>query len=90
MRGPVQPLELPKMRMLHQRLSVLPAVNVLTEIEREWAALKDRIEFPLKGSVAIAVGSRGISNLTEVVWQSPAVRRDGNTRNFLIPQGFEP
>ena len=58
-------LELPKMRMLHQRLSVLPAVDVLTEIEREWADLKDRIKFPRRGRVAIAVGSRGISNLAE-------------------------
>jgi hypothetical protein len=39
-------LELPKMRMLHQRISVLPAVDVLMEIEREWADLKDRIQFP--------------------------------------------
>jgi len=35
MQASAQPLELPKMRMLHQRLSVLPAVDVLTEIERE-------------------------------------------------------
>ena len=59
-----QRLELPKMRMLHQRISGLPAVDVFTEIEREWADLKDRIAFPWKGSVAIAVGSRGISNLS--------------------------
>jgi hypothetical protein len=49
-------LELPKMRMLHQRFSVLPAVNVLTEMEREWADLKDRIELPRKGSVAVGIG----------------------------------
>ncbi|MCX5879735.1 MAG: hypothetical protein NTY44_11570 [Deltaproteobacteria bacterium] len=54
-----QELVLPEMKMLHQQLSVLPAVDVLKEIEREWAELKDRIEFPSKGSVAIAVGSRG-------------------------------
>jgi len=44
-----QRLELPKMRMLHQRTSGLPAVDVFTEIEREWAALKDRIAFLGKG-----------------------------------------
>jgi hypothetical protein len=42
-----QELVLPEMKMLHQQLSVLPSVDVLKEIEREWAELKDRIEFPL-------------------------------------------
>ena len=85
MQASAQPLELPKMRMLHQRLSVLPAVNVLTEIEREWAALKDRIEFPRKGSVAIAVGSRGISNLTEVVRTVVEKLKKAGCEPFIVP-----
>jgi len=80
-----QLLELPKMRMLHQRLSVLPAVNVLTEMEREWADLKDRIELPRKGSVAIAVGSRGISNLTEVVRTVVMKLREAGCEPFIAP-----
>ncbi len=44
MQASAQPLELPKMRMLHQRLSVLPAVNVLTEMEREWSFDRDLLE----------------------------------------------
>jgi hypothetical protein len=39
MRASAKPLELPIMKMVHQRLSVLPAVNVLKEMGREWAAL---------------------------------------------------
>jgi hypothetical protein len=80
-----QLLEIPKMRMLHQRLSVLPAVNVLTEMEREWADLKDRIELPRKGSVAIAVGSRGISNLTEVVRTVVMKLREAGCEPFIAP-----
>ncbi len=78
-------LELPKMRMLHQRFSVLPAVNLLTEMEREWADLKDRIELPRKGSVAIAVGSRGISNLTEVVRTVVVKLREAGCVPFIVP-----
>jgi hypothetical protein len=71
--------------MLRQRLSVLPGVNVLAEMEREWADLKDRIELPRKGSVAIAVGSRGISNLTEVVRTVVIKLREAGCEPFIAP-----
>ena len=85
MQSPAQPLDLPNMRMLRQRLSVLPGVNVLAEMEREWADLKDRIELPRKGSVAIAVGSRGISNLTEVVRTVVIKLREAGCEPFIAP-----
>ncbi len=44
-----QRLQLPKMRMIHQPPSGQPAVDVLREIEREWAGLKDRIGSLRKG-----------------------------------------
>jgi hypothetical protein len=80
-----QELELPRMKMLHQQLSVLQAVDVLIEIEREWAELKERIEFPLKGSVAIAVGSRGISNLAEVVRAVVKKLKEVGCEPFIVP-----
>ena len=80
-----QELVLPEMKMLHQQLSVLPAVDVLKEIEREWAELKDRIEFPSKGSVAIAVGSRGISNLAEVVRAVVKKLKKAGCEPFIVP-----
>jgi hypothetical protein len=73
------------MRRIHQSLSVLPAVNVLMEIEREWAALKGRIELPQKGRVAIAVGSRGISNLTEVVRTVVTKLKTAGCEPFIVP-----
>ena len=85
MRGAAQPLELPKMRRVHQRLSVLPAVDVLTEIEREWSAMEKRIEFPRRGSVAVAVGSRGISNLTEVVRAVVTKLKRAGCEPFIVP-----
>ena len=80
-----QRLQLPKRRMLHQRISVLPAVDVFTEIEREWADLKGRIEFPWKGSVAIAVGSRGISNLAEAVRTVVMKLKETGCEPFIVP-----
>jgi len=80
-----QELVLPEMKMLHQQLSVLPAVDVLKEIEREWAELKDRIELPSKGSVAIAVGSRGISGLAEVVHTVVKKLKETGCEPFIVP-----
>ncbi len=80
-----QELVLPEMKMLHQQLSVLPEVDVLKEIEREWAELKDRIEFPSKGSVAIAVGSRGISDLAEVVRAVVKKLKKAGCEPFIVP-----
>jgi hypothetical protein len=80
-----QRLQLPDMRMLQQRISGLPAVDVLTEIEREWANLKDRIAFPWKGSVAIAVGSRGIANLAEVVRTVVMKLKETGGEPFIVP-----
>jgi hypothetical protein len=76
---------LPKMKMLRQHTSMLPAVDVLKEVEREWAELKDRIEFPSKGSVAIGVGSRGISHLIEVVRAVVMNLKEAGCEPFIVP-----
>lgn len=78
-------LELPKMKMIHQRTSRQPAVNVLREVEREWADLKKRIEIPPEGKVAIAVGSRGISNLVEVVRAVVVELKEAGSEPFIVP-----
>jgi hypothetical protein len=58
--GAVQENEwkLPKMRMVHQRFRVSLAVNV-SEMEREWGLLKDRLALPKGGRVAVGVGIHG-------------------------------
>jgi hypothetical protein len=78
-------LELPKMKMIYQRISTLPAVDVLKELEREWTDLKDRVEFPSGGNVAIGVGSRGISNLTAVVRAVVMKLKGAGCKPFIIP-----
>jgi hypothetical protein len=80
-----QHLELPGMRMIRRRVSVLPEADVPAEIEREWSDLKDRIEFPLNGRVAVAVGSRGISNLTQVVRTVVMKLKEAGCDPFIVP-----
>lgn len=78
-------LELPKMRIIRQKNLELPAVDVLREIERNWADIQNRIEFPLKGRVAIGVGSRGISNLVEVVRFVVTKLKEAGCNPFILP-----
>jgi hypothetical protein len=78
-------LELPKMGIIHQSPSRQPAVDVLREIEREWAGLKKRIDIPKEGKVAIAVGSRGISNLVEVVRAVVMQLKESGCEPFIVP-----
>jgi hypothetical protein len=73
------------MRMIRRRVSVLPAADVPAEIEREWSDLKDRIEFPRKGRVAVAVVSRGISNLTQVVRTVVMKLKEAGCDPFIVP-----
>jgi len=80
-----QDLEFLKTRMLHQRIAVLPAVDVLKEVEREWADIQPRILFPWKGEVAVAIGSRGISNLAEVVRAVVLRLKQAGCEPFIVP-----
>lgn len=55
------------MRLVRQSAHIPPAVDVLTEIEREWRRIKDQLTISTGASVALCVGSRGIANLQPVV-----------------------
>ncbi len=46
---------LPAMRMVRQRFSVPPAVNVAAEIEREWVGIKNHLNLPPGASVAMVL-----------------------------------
>ena len=72
---------LPKMRWVRQSAHIPPAVDVLTEVAREWRRIKDQFTLQTGASVAICVGSRGIANLQPVVEAVAA---------GLIRAGYEP
>lgn len=77
--------QLPKMRLVHQRFRVSPAVNVLDEMEREWGLLQDSVALPKGGRVAVGVGSRGIAHLPEVVRGVVSRLKEAGCRPFVTP-----
>jgi len=78
-------LKLPWMRMVHQRFKVPPPVDVVAEVEREWASLKDRVHLAQGSSVAVGVGSRGIANLATVVRAVVAKLNEAGCQPFITP-----
>ncbi len=77
--------ELPSMRVLRQRYSIPPAVDLPSEIEREWESLRDNIKPAAGRSVAVAVGSRGISGLPTIVAEVVKRLKDAGLKPFITP-----
>ena len=78
-------LKLPKMRMVLQRFDIPPAVDVLAEVDREWMDIKGHLDLPQGSSVAMAVGSRGISNLAAVVRAVATKLKEAGYDPFVTP-----
>ncbi len=83
--GRLNELKLPKMKMVKQRFDIPPAVNVLAEVDREWMGIKDHLDLPQGADVAIAVGSRGISNLAAVVKAVVGKLKEAGYKPFITP-----
>lgn len=78
-------MKLPTMRMIRQRYRVMPEIDVLTEVDREWDRIKNSLN-RLKGlSVAIGVGSRKIANLVKVVRAVTAKIGQEGYEPFITP-----
>ena len=78
-------LRLPKMRMVRQRFDIPPAVDVLAEVDREWMGIKDHLDLAPGSSVAMAVGSRGVSNLAAVVRAVAGKLKEAGYNPFVTP-----
>ena len=83
--GTCSELQLPKMRMIRQRFDIPPAVDVLAEVDREWMGIKGHLVLPTGSSVAMAVGSRGISNLSAVVKAVATKLKETGYKPFVTP-----
>jgi hypothetical protein len=81
----VSELTLPKMQMVHQHFDVPPPVDVPAEVERAWNRLKDRLDLFQGMSIAVCVGSRGITNLTTVVRVVVATLKEAGCTPFITP-----
>jgi len=78
-------VKLPKMRMVRQLFTDLPAIDVAAVMEREWQRLQGQINLQPGAKIAIAVGSRGIANLERVVRMVVDKLRGGGCKPFIVP-----
>jgi hypothetical protein len=78
-------MKLPPMRMIRQRYTIPPEIDVSAEVNRQWDRIKDNLSLPAGSSVAIGVGSRGITNLVEVVHAVVAKIRQKGYAPFITP-----
>lgn len=73
------------MRMIRQRYTVTPKADVSAEVNREWERIKANLNRPKDSSVAIGVGSRGITDLADVVRAVVAKTRQAGYAPFITP-----
>ena len=78
-------LELPSLHLVRQHFVVPPSVEVEGEIDSHWDAAWATVSVPAGGSIAVAVGSRGIDRLPEVVRTVVAKLRQAGLRPFIVP-----
>jgi len=77
--------ELPAMLWVRQRYQIPPAVDIGVCLEREWSRLGSDLGIKPGARVAVAVGSRGIANLVEVVGAVVRKLKDAGCKPFVTP-----
>ncbi|MCF8120524.1 MAG: DUF362 domain-containing protein [Deltaproteobacteria bacterium] len=83
--GDTSDLRLPEMRMVQQRFEHVPAIDVLDEMNREWSRIQADLDLPGGSKIAVAVGSRGISNLSSVVKHTVGLLKEAGYDPFVTP-----
>ncbi|MDZ7696362.1 MAG: lactate racemase domain-containing protein [Deltaproteobacteria bacterium] len=77
--------KLPGMQRLHRRFQVATPVDIETELTREWSRIRDHLQLKPGSRVAVGVGSRGISNLKDVVAGVVARLKGAGYLPFILP-----
>lgn len=73
------------MRLIRQRYDLPPEVDVSAEVERQWIGITDEIYLAEGSVVAVAVGSRGISNLAAIVRGVVTKLKEAGAEPFITP-----
>lgn len=81
----VPDIQLPMMRMVRQNFHIPPKVSVLADINSQWERIGAGLRLPRGSSVAVAVGSRGIADLTSVVRAVVEKLRAAGYSPFVLP-----
>lgn len=79
------PVALPRLIPLHQRFSPIPSLDVGATIESQLESKLGDSRVPRDGRVAVAVGSRGIANLREIVALVVEWLRQRGAKPFIVP-----
>src|SRR5213593_1923982 len=78
-----EPMVFPRMARARQHFDVPPAIDARETTRREMAPLAKRIK---RGTeIAVAVGSRGITNIRPIVEAVVAEVRNGGASPFIVP-----
>ena len=78
-------MKLPKMRMVAQKFFDLPEIELPSSMDREWQGLKGELALQPGAKIAIAVGSRGIANIAEIVRIVVDQLRASGCEPFIVP-----
>ena len=81
----VDHVELPSFRLVQQRFAVPPAIDVGPVVEKEWRRLGESVRLDPGAEIAVAVGSRGIDRLVEIVRLVLQELLDAGCRPFIVP-----
>ncbi len=80
---PTEAVEFPDMYPIHQRFDVPPAIDVTRTMKEEWETLKETLTIKPGARIAVGVGSRGISNLVQIVRTLVTLLKDAGAKPFI-------
>ena len=78
-------LKLPRMLSIRQLFTIPPSIDVATSVETEFNRIKSHLDIPRGASIALGVGSRGISNLSAVVREVVHTLKQAGAEPFITP-----
>lgn len=81
----VDHVELPAFRLVEQQFVAPPAIDVESALQREWRRLRDSVRLEPGAEIAVAVGSRGIDRLEEIVRRVVQGLLGAGCRPFIVP-----
>jgi hypothetical protein len=73
------------MWMVEQKFTDLPEIDVFTAMNTEWQQLRSNLDLQPGAKIAVAVGSRGIAKLDEIVKNVVDKLKDSGCRPFIVP-----
>lgn len=77
--------EFPCMRQIHQKFYIPPKIDIAKVINREWCGIKGSLPIKAGDRIAVGVGSRGLSNLVQIVRDIVEKLKSIGAKPFITP-----